>query len=106
MSVGEISKNAMTVLEKRYLAKDENGNLTETVEGMFRRVSDTIAAPDANYDKDADVKKLSDEFYDMMTGLRFLPNSPTLMNAGRVLGQLSACFVLPVRTAWREFLTR
>lgn len=96
MSVGEISKNAMTVLEKRYLAKDENGNLTETVEGMFRRVSDTIAAPDANYDKDADVKKLSDEFYDMMTGLRFLPNSPTLMNAGRVLGQLSACFVLPV----------
>ena len=96
MSVGEISKNAMTVLEKRYLAKDENGNLTETVEGMFRRVSDTIAASDANYDKDADVKKLSDEFYDMMTGLRFLPNSPTLMNAGRVLGQLSACFVLPV----------
>ena len=70
MSVGEIGKNAMTVLEKRYLAKDENGNLTETVEGMFRRVSDTIAASDANYDKDADVKKLSDEFYDMMTERR------------------------------------
>ena len=102
MSVGEISKNAMTVLEKRYLAKDENGNLTETVEGMFRRVSDTIAASDANYDKDADVKKLSDEFYDMMTGLRFLPNSPTLMNAGRVLGQLSACFVLPVEDSMEE----
>lgn len=96
MSIGEISKNAMTVLNKRYLAKDENGNLTETVEGMFRRVADTIAASDLNYDKEADTSKLSNEFYEMMTGLRFLPNSPTLMNAGRVLGQLSACFVLPV----------
>lgn len=96
MAVGEISKNAMTVLEKRYLAKDENGTLTETVEEMFRRVSDTIAAADAGYDSTADTKRLSDDFYELMTELRFLPNSPTLMNAGRVLGQLSACFVLPV----------
>ena len=96
MPVGEISTNAMTVLEKRYLAKDENGDLTENVEGMFRRVADTIASADANYDNTADISKLSDEFYEMMTELRFLPNSPTLMNAGRTLGQLSACFVLPV----------
>ena len=96
MPVGEISKNAMTVLEKRYLAKDENGVLTETVEDMFRRVADTIASADTNYDNTADIRKLSDDFYEMMTELRFLPNSPTLMNAGRVLGQLSACFVLPV----------
>ena len=96
MAVGEISKNALTVLEKRYLAKDEDGKVVESVEGMFRRVSDTIAAVDTNYNNSVDTKKVSDEFYELMTDLRFLPNSPTLMNAGRVLGQLSACFVLPV----------
>ncbi len=96
MAIADISKNALKVLEKRYLGKDEDGNVIETVEGMFRRVSDTIAAVDANYDNSVDTAKLSDEFYDLMTGLRFLPNSPTLMNAGRKLGQLSACFVLPV----------
>lgn len=96
MAISEISKNALTVLEKRYLGKDEEGNLIETVEGMFRRVSDTIAAADAKYDNTADTVALSQEFYELMTELRFLPNSPTLMNAGRMLGQLSACFVLPV----------
>ena len=96
MAIADISKNALKVLEKRYLGKDEDGNVIETVEGMFRRVSDTIAAVDANYDNSVDTAKLSDEFYDLMTGLRFLPNSPTLINAGRKLGQLSACFVLPV----------
>lgn len=96
MAISEISKNALTVLEKRYLGKDEDGNPIETVEGMFRRVSDTIAAVDAAYDNTTDTKKLSDEFFELMTDLKFLPNSPTLMNAGRVLGQLSACFVLPV----------
>ena len=96
MAISEISKNALTVLEKRYLGKDGEGNLTETVEGMFRRVSDTIAAADAKYDNTTDTKALSDQFFELMTDLRFLPNSPTLMNAGRVLGQLSACFVLPV----------
>lgn len=96
MAIEEISKNALMVLEKRYLGKDENGNVLETVEQMFRRVSDTIAAVDASYDNTADTRALSDQFYALMTDLRFLPNSPTLMNAGRALGQLSACFVLPV----------
>ncbi len=91
-----ISDNARTVLERRYLAKDEKGALTETVEQLFRRVSDAIAAPDARYDKAADIRALSDAFYEAMTNLDFMPNSPTLMNAGRPLGQLSACFVLPV----------
>ncbi len=96
MAISEIGQNALTVLEKRYLAKDEEGEVIETVEGMFRRVSDTIAAVDANYDNTADTKAVSDEFFELMTDLKFLPNSPTLMNAGRKLGQLSACFVLPV----------
>ena len=91
-----ISKNAQMVLERRYLAKDGQGNPTETVEGLFRRVADAIAASDKLYDKAADVKDLSDTFFEMMTNMEFLPNSPTLMNAGRPLGQLSACFVLPV----------
>ncbi len=96
MAITDISKNAMKVLEKRYLGKDENGNVMETVEDMFRRVSHTIAAVDANYDNSVDTARLSDDFFELMTSLRFLPNSPTLMNAGRKLGQLSACFVLPV----------
>lgn len=96
MAIEGISENALTVLEKRYLGKDENGNVLETVEDMFRRVSDTIAAVDAGYDNTTDTRALSDQFYKLMTDLRFLPNSPTLMNAGRPLGQLSACFVLPV----------
>ena len=96
MAISEIGKNALTVLEKRYLAKDEEGNVVETVEEMFRRVADTIAAVDAKYDNTVNTKEVSDEFFELMTSLRFLPNSPTLMNAGRTLGQLSACFVLPV----------
>ncbi len=96
MAVSDISENALTVLRKRYLAKDEDGNVVETVEEMFRRVADEIAGVDAKYDPAANTRKVSDEFYELMTDLRFLPNSPTLMNAGRMLGQLSACFVLPV----------
>ena len=92
----KIAENARTVLEKRYLAKDEKGKAKETVEGLFKRVADTIAKGDLIYDEEADIKSISDEFYNMMTDLEFLPNSPTLMNAGRPLGQLSACFVLPV----------
>ncbi len=92
----KISSNAKTVLEKRYLIKDQNNMVTESIEGLFRRVSDTIAAVDKLYDEGADIATLSDRFYDRMTNLEFLPNSPTLMNAGRPLGQLSACFVLPV----------
>lgn len=101
MSV-QIGKNAMTVLERRYLAKDDHGNATENVEGMFRRVADAIAAGDLHFDQKADVKSLSDAFFALMTSLRFLPNSPTLMNAGRPLGQLSACFVLPVEDSMEQ----
>lgn len=92
----KINKNAELVLERRYLAKDEHGDPMETVEGLFRRVADAIALADSHFDPKADVSAVSDRFYEMMTNLEFLPNSPTLMNAGRPLGQLSACFVLPV----------
>lgn len=97
-----INKNGMTVLEKRYLRRDENGVITETVEEMFRRVADTIAAADSRYDSAGDVKATAARFYEMMTSLEFLPNSPTLMNAGRDLGQLSACFVLPIGDSMEE----
>lgn len=98
----EIGKNAYAVLEKRYLQKDENGNNIETIEQMFRRVADAIAEADRHFDEKADVAALSQRFYDLMTSLTFLPNSPTLMNAGRELGQLSACFVLPVGDSMEE----
>lgn len=88
-----LSENAKTVLERRYLKKDENGNC-EKPEDMLRRVADTIAAADEAYG--GDTKAAADEFFAMMDSLKFLPNSPTLMNAGRELGQLSACFVLPI----------
>jgi ribonucleoside-diphosphate reductase alpha chain len=92
-----LTSNALRVLEKRYLKKDQDGRVVETPEEMFRRVAKTVASADLNYGKSqAEVEHLEGEFYKLMTSLRFLPNSPTLMNAGRRLGQLSACFVLPV----------
>ena len=91
-----LSDNAMRVLRRRYLMRDTEGNVTETAEEMFRRVAENIAQADLKYDADADVLALEQEFYDLMTVLEFLPNSPTLMNAGRELQQLSACFVLPI----------
>lgn len=97
-----ISENARTVLERRYLIKDDNGEPLEKVEDLFRRVAKTIAQSDLIHDKNADVKKTENIFYKMMTGLEFLPNSPTLMNAGRPLGQLSACFVLPVEDTMED----
>ncbi|MCP8309104.1 MAG: adenosylcobalamin-dependent ribonucleoside-diphosphate reductase, partial [archaeon] len=92
----KLSPNALKVLEKRYLRKDEKNRIIETPEQMFRRVAKTIAKVDALYDPNADAQKTEEEFYKVMTNLEFLPNSPTLMNAGTELGQLSACFVLPV----------
>lgn len=91
-----LSKNAITILERRYLAKNEKGELIETVDDMFKRVSTAIAKADALYTGEESIKDAEEKFYNMMRDLRFLPNSPTLMNAGRALGQLSACFVLPV----------
>jgi ribonucleoside-diphosphate reductase alpha chain len=91
-----LGDNARQVLEKRYLKKDKKGRVVETPEEMFRRVAQSIASAELIYDAKADVKAREGEFYRLMTELEFLPNSPTLMNAGRELGQLSACFVLPV----------
>ncbi|NLX93244.1 MAG: ribonucleotide-diphosphate reductase subunit alpha, partial [Clostridiales bacterium] len=91
-----ISPNAITVLERRYLIKDDTGKIIEKVEDLFQRVASTIAESDKLHDANNDIKKITKTFYDMMVNLEFLPNSPTLMNAGRPLGQLSACFVLPV----------
>ncbi len=98
----KLSENARIVLEKRYLCKDEKGKLTETVEGLFERVANAIASADKNFNPNADVKETSKIFYDMMTNLEFLPNSPTLMNAGKELGQLSACFVLPIQDSMED----
>jgi len=90
------SENAMRVLEKRYLKKDERGQIIETPLEMFRRVAQNIASAELHYDHKADVSAGEEEFYRVMANLEFLPNSPTLMNAGRDLQQLSACFVLPI----------
>lgn len=92
----KLSDNAIKVLEKRYLERDENGDLLEDCDGLFRRVAKAVSAADAVSVSEAELSKIEQKFYDMMVNLDFLPNSPTLMNAGRPLGQLSACFVLPV----------
>lgn len=91
-----ITDNARKVLEKRYLKKDEQGNPAESFSDLISRVANTLAESDKLYNKKSDTKKLAEEFYAIMYNLEFLPNSPTLMNAGRDLGQLSACFVLPI----------
>jgi ribonucleoside-diphosphate reductase alpha chain len=91
-----LSPNAVTVLERRYLKKDTDGKPLENPAQMFRRVARTIASAERAYGGEAAAEAMEYKFYEMMTELKFLPNSPTLMNAGRELGQLAACFVLPV----------
>ena len=99
-SPDSLSANARTVLEKRYLVKDKSGKAVETPEDMFWRVATVVAEADRRYGaSDKDVYGTAVQFYELMTQRRFEPNSPTLMNAGRPLGQLSACFVLPVADA-------
>lgn len=94
------SENAIKVLEKRYLKRDNEGNCTETPADMFKRVASSIAVAELKYGKSQnDADELTKRFYEMITNRYFMPNSPTLMNAGRELGQLSACFVLPVEDA-------
>lgn len=93
----ELGDNAITVLERRYLIKDDDGRPTEGPEELFWRVASTVAAPDAKYGaSEGALEELAEAFYGIMTKRVWMPNSPTLMNAGRPLGQLSACFVLPV----------
>jgi ribonucleoside-diphosphate reductase alpha chain len=92
----KLTVNAVNVLKKRYLLKDEDGQVVETPDQMFRRVARAVASADLIYDAQADIAGLEEEFYNLMVSLEFLPNSPTLMNAGTEVGQLSACFVLPV----------
>ncbi|MCP4688341.1 MAG: adenosylcobalamin-dependent ribonucleoside-diphosphate reductase, partial [Desulfobacterales bacterium] len=92
----EFSKNARIVLERRYLKKKRDGTVMETPGELLARVARTAAEADALFDPEADPARTEIEFLKMLTRLWFLPNSPTLMNAGRRLGQLAACFVLPV----------
>lgn len=94
-----LTPNALKVLEKRYLKRDAEGKVVETPEQMFRRVAENIASAEKLFDPLFNIDKVKfweEEFYRVMTSLEFLPNSPTLMNAGRELQQLSACFVLPI----------
>ncbi len=90
----KLSLNSLRILNERYLLRDNTGRITETPQELFRRVARAIAQVDLNYKEDAN--KTEEDFYRIMSNLEFLPNSPTLMNAGTELGQLSACFVLPI----------
>jgi len=96
--------NAATVLS-RYLLKDEDGTPTETPSQLFRRVSGAVASIEKKYDENVDVQEYDDLFYYMMANLEFLPNSPTLFNAGTEIGQCSACFVLPIEDNMTSIFT-
>ncbi len=98
----QLTANARTVLEKRYLQRDQQGQPLETPEDLFLRVARTIAQVDEQYEGRTGVERRTGEYYDLMADLAFLPNSPTLMNAGLPLGQLAACFVLPVGDSMEE----
>jgi ribonucleoside-diphosphate reductase alpha chain len=91
-----ISKNAKVILEKRYLKKDSSGKVVETPEDLFVRVAKSVAAADKLFNPDEDIQPTEKKFLTILSNIWFLPNSPTLMNAGRRLGQLAACFVLPI----------
>ena len=99
----QLKPNTEVVLQKRYLRKSLDGKLSETPRDLFWRVASAIAAEEGQYERSSrEPEALARDFYDLMTGWKFLPNSPTLMNAGTDLGQLSACFVLPVGDSIEE----
>lgn len=98
-----VTDNALTVLKKRYLLKDENGEVIETPDEMFRRVARAVAAAESRFG--GDVPESEQRFYELMSGSFFMPNSPTLMNAGTPVGQLAACFVIPVGDSMEEIFT-
>jgi ribonucleoside-diphosphate reductase alpha chain len=93
----KLGVNAIKVLQRRYLRRDSRGNVSETPSQMFRRVAHAVASVDKKYGGTSEIASLEERFYNMMASLEFLPNSPTLMNAETALGQLSACFVIPVK---------
>ncbi len=104
---GELTDNARVVLQRRYLSKDREGNVLEDPEGMFRRVANNLSQSDLEYGATEEERQATeDAFYQVMRRLEFLPNSPTLMNAGRELQQLSACFVLPVEDSLDSIFTK
>jgi ribonucleoside-diphosphate reductase alpha chain len=92
----KLSVNSVKVLERRYLLKDDKGKVIETPKELFRRVAKSIASVERKYDKNANIEEWEENFYQLLSEFLFLPNSPTLMNAGTSIGQLSACFVIPV----------
>lgn len=100
----QITPSAKAVLEKRYLMRDAEGRPIETVEDMFRRVADAVAQADAAYG--GNVSRSAEEFYQMMTQLEFLPNSPTLMNAGRPRGNCPPVLFCRWEIPWKRFLNR
>jgi ribonucleoside-diphosphate reductase alpha chain len=95
---GELSENALRVLRNRYLKKDDQGQVVETPLQMFHRVADAVARAERQ------PEAWSTRFFEMMWNRSFMPNSPTLMNAGRPLGMLSACFVLPLEDSIADIM--
>ncbi len=98
----DLTKNAEYILKKRYLLKDKSGHPSETPQQMLRRVAKAVASADKKYDPSAKTSATEEKFLEIMSESEFLPNSPTLMNAGTELGQLSACFVLPVNDSLKD----
>jgi len=92
----QLTENALRILQTRYLKRDGAGNVVETPDQMLQRVAQHVASAETHFDPAAKVEEVADSLYGMMASMEFLPNSPTLMNAGRELGQLAACFVLPI----------